>query len=78
VNVMRLMQSPRAALKPEPSISHEHRWPVAAHPWFGGAFPFCAMTLCPSAHEAMLEQLLGTSEPVRQSVFRQSDDVTAA
>jgi hypothetical protein len=65
-------------MQPEQVTADDHGWPVAAHPWFGGAFPFCGMTLCPSADQAMLKQALGARTQESTSVFRRSDDATVA
>lgn len=65
-------------MEPEKFAPDDHGWPVAAHPWFGGAFPLCGMTLCPSADRAMLKQMLGSHKQESTSVFRRSDDATVA
>jgi hypothetical protein len=55
-----------ATAHPEPPTPHRHDWPTAAHPWFGGAFPLCGMTLRPSADRAMLEGIFGPRDVGRR------------
>jgi hypothetical protein len=52
--------------------------PIPAHLLYGGAFPFCGMTLPPSAGETMLEALLYPDARVSRPRTEPTPFVTAS